>query len=175
MQRAFLLLLAILCPAPALAAEGPPVPDGVDLTKIAYYEHFTSLPPSRKCTQEDAKGTWKELAIYESDGASETSAQRAQGVKYLAFGEYNTLFWQRALIPFSAQALFTIARQSSLQYIATSSGMLYVYKNGVLQDSLLCFMTTDTTEKFPRNTLMLARPIEKDTSLTITLYTPIEK
>ena len=167
--RLFLLLL-FFYPVATLAAEPP---DAVELMKAEYVGHFKDLPPARKCTPDDAKGAWKESAIFESAGMVEMSAQKAQGPKYLAFGEYNTLIWQRTQASLSAGPLVTSARGSNLQYIATAAGMLYVYKTGTLTDSLMCFIATEPKQKIAKDTLMLARPVEKDKPLLITLYEPL--
>ncbi len=157
----------------ALAAEKAQPLDAVDLIKAEYYGHFDKLPPSRKCTPEDARGAWREMAVYESDGIAEVSAQKAKGPRYLAFGEYNTVVWQRALVQYSGMALIGGARNSEMQYISTSAGMLYLYKKSLLQESLLCFIATEATKTYPAGMLLLARPIEKDKSLIITLYAPL--
>ncbi|MDX2073849.1 MAG: hypothetical protein SFX19_05730 [Alphaproteobacteria bacterium] len=170
-----LICMAVLfLSAPAFAADAPAKPDVVDLMKVEYSDYFKELPPLRKCTIEDVGNAWEETAIYESTSHAEFDAQKAQGPKYLAFGEYNTLFWQRTRTSENAALLREKARAGSMQYIATAAGMLYVYDKGALQESLMCFISTEDTKKFTKDMLVLARPIEKDKSLTVTLYKPLK-
>lgn len=166
----FVALLLAMAMSPAIAADMPQPPDAVELMKAEYLDHFKALPPMRKCAPEDAKGAWKEYAVFESAGNAEMTAQKAQGPKYLAFGEYNTLLWQRSLIPANGKATLASTARTGLQYISTAAGMLYVYKNQELQTSQLCFISTAATKTYPAGTLLLARPVEKDKPLTITLY-----
>lgn len=127
----------------------------------------------RKCAPEDAKGAWKELAIYET-GTSEVTEQRAKGAKYLVFGDYNTLMFQRVQAELPGAMLLANVRQSNMQYIMTADGMFFSYQSGALLDSLLCYVATEATQKFAKDTLLLARPVEKDKPLIINLFAPLK-
>ena len=177
MKSTLYMLIFACVAAPSFAANAQQQPssppDAVTVMVGEYYEHFKNLPPTRKCAPEDAKGAWKEIAIFES-GSAEVAAQKLQGPKYLAFGDYNTLVWRRVQTPVEAELVVGAVRQSPMQYISTAAGMLYVYQKGLQQDSLLCFIATEATKNYQPGTLLLARPLEKDKSLTITLYEPLK-
>ena len=149
--------------------------DAVELIRQEYKGYFTELPDSRKCGPEDAKGFWKEYAIYESSGQTLMQEQKNNGPKYLVFGaQYNQLSWTRSKNPFNAAGATHYTNRSKTQYIMTSAGMLYVYEGGQLQHSLVCSITTAKTAKYEPGMLMLALPVEKDKSLTISLYAPVK-
>lgn len=166
------LVLAACIATPAFAADTtPPQNDVVLMMQGQYYNTFKGLPPSRKCTVDDAKGAWREFAIIESAGGTEGASQHKEGIKYLAFGAYNRLLWQRS----PAQPQIDLALNNSpLQYIVTDAGMFYVYQAGQLQASLLCFVSTKEQDKYKPGMLMLAIGAEKDKPLAMTIYEPLK-
>jgi hypothetical protein len=168
------LLLCTLFSFPALAVEQQEKPTAVDIIMGQYYDQFKDLPPGRKCTPDDAKGAWKETGIFEAATGKENADQKARGPKYMGFGTYNTFALWRSLIAVDSASVIAATQTEGLQYIMTSAGMLYVYRDGTLLTSQLCFVSTSPTDKFAIGTLMLALPVEKDKSLTINLFTPLQ-
>lgn len=165
------MFLAVLLFSHFAYAQEERVPDIVEAMKARYYHGFT-LPASRKCTPQDAVGGWVERAIVEAREKPETDAYEKEGSKYLAFGPYNTLLWQRSrFIP--DLNLTGTPEQSKTQYIMTSAGMFYAYTDGKLVASRLCFVSTEPYKQYPKGLLMLAFPLEKNTPFSITLYGPV--
>lgn len=149
--------------------------DPVEIIKKQYYDMFAELPESRKCAPADAKGAWKEYAILQSASSDEAAAQRADGPKYMTFGEYNRLLWKRSASAMDLAAINAALPATDMQYIITTAGMFFAYRNGSLDASRLCFVSTKKTDKYNTGMLMLALPIEKDKPLVISIYTPVEK
>lgn len=147
--------------------------DVVDGMKAQYYDKFSMLPPSRKCTPEDAMGAWVEKSIFEEGARAISATQEAEGLKYLFFGSYNTLVWQRSKASLDIGSLTGLLQQSKKQYIMTTAGMLYAYDNGSIESSALCFVSTQATQQYAKGLLMLAVPLEKESSFAITIYAPI--
>ncbi len=173
-MRAFFLLLALMA-KPLWAVEDPAPVDAVEAIRAAYYDQFRGLPPSRKCTPRDAWGAWKELAIYEYPGKSEIAAQQANGSYYMVFGDqYNRMIWGRVKNPLTAAQLYGFMPNAKKQFIMTTAGMLYVYMNGTLLASLVCSVSTEATNNYPKDMLLLALPVEKDKPLIITIYAPLK-
>ena len=159
----------LLCVSPALAA-----PDAVEMMKGEYAATFQDFPPARKCAQEDAKGAWKSIAVLEKTPTPQTVEQEKMGAHHLAFGDYSRLVSLRTPATMSAGQVFSELAKTPLQYIMTAAGMLYIYQNGKLQSSLLCFVSTDGGKKYAKGHLMLALPVEKAKPLSVTLYEPLK-
>lgn len=165
------LLLLLMAVNPAVAQEAKP--DVVDAMKAAYYDKYEQLPPSRKCTPQDARGAWVEDAIFEVGATTDTAEQETEGKKYLYFADYNLLVWQRSQAPLSEGVLAERQKDTPLQYIMTVAGMMYVYEGGTATSSSLCFVATEDKEPFKKGALMLAKPLDDELSYQITLYAPL--
>lgn len=177
MRRA--LLLALLAAAPAVHAADAPAPaqppDAVEQMKARYYEKFSALPPSRKCSAQDAAGEWVAVATLTAGAGAQLEATKETGKQYLAFGPYNMLLRQSSQNPLGHEALAALLPKTPLQYIMTSAGMLYSYKGGALESSQLCFVSNAASKDYASGLLILAALLEKNDDFTVTLYAPLGK
>jgi len=169
--RYLLILSLLLAASPAWAQTEQ---DTVEFTKQRYYQEFPKLPPSRKCTPKDGAGAWAEKHKLENVGGKSERDMARLGRYYLAFGPYNTVYWEEHDRKMGRSSALSAVADSKQQYIITMAGMFYVYQDNKLITSRLCFISTNDTKDYAKDLLMLALPLEKNKPLSIAIYEPLK-
>lgn len=157
--------------APEPADEMPNM-DGVEEMKASYVKHFPELPPTRNCLPQDAQGLWVQKSILQNPKGDATQIFANEGPEYLWFSTYNRFVRQRAMRPISAEAMEKIAGDNLQQYIVSVKGVLYIYEGYALKSAMLCFVVSETTDKFKEGMLLLAVPAMEGKSLAASFYAP---
>ena len=163
-------VVVVFASLPAFAQ--PPASDPVQQMKKTYYERFANLPPTRACNPQDVKGIWHEKVRMSFPQNVATSLFGLSEAHSIGFGSYNRFVLSTE--PLTDALMAEKQEQALQQFIATDTGMLYLYQNGAQQGSLLCFVVQGQPETaaYTNGSLLLALPVGGDKPLTLAIYVP---
>lgn len=133
---------------------------------------FPALPPSRPCEDRDlANHTWKLGKVFETPAGVATASVTAQPNQYYLFNRDKTYLDYRTAYtdaPGEIRKLATEQNKNALQqYVMHESGILFLYKDGVVSDSQACFIVANRQDPFQVGDMLLMPPADQVTSTRV--------
>ena len=135
---------------------------------------FPRLPQSTFCTKEKLVGTWKLLMIYEVPSGSEIAKYTSNPLQYYIFeqdgryGEYVSIL--RAITMKEVRESVITKQQKLQQFTLNKTGLMYLYRDGIVTDSLACFLVASANPPFMTGQMLLMPPEKASRGRLVKVY-----
>lgn len=120
------------------------------------------LPPALTCKPRWLFGLWELKAVYETPLGAETDAYNLNPVQYIRFqrdsrfARYNA--GRNRMDPQVVIKTINENTGALIQYLLQDAGMLFIYKDSVATETMVCFIVAETKPPFGAGNLILMPP-----------------
>ena len=144
---------------------------------------FPLLPPATPCKKNELAGAWKLVNVYESPAGIELSNFNVEPSQYIRFTRESTFKTYKDIYSISnsdvLQKLERTATDKLQQFVIDELGFLFLYTDGVVEDTQACFIVAADRAPFTKAQMLLMPPAPQEgqriTSRLLKVYTKIWK